>query len=214
MDNLQDYELVKDRIDFFYKKYPDGRIITEMIRADKFEAIFKASIYRDYRDLKDNTPIATGFAQEFQDREDPFNNACWYEISETSAIGRALRNAAIGREPTREEMHKPLIMHPFKVKAEKKKAVQTIKAPLVSGPKVASDFQFKKQKPDLESNSIQSYVIPEGRYQGQKLKDLDIMENGKNILEGYTDFLRNTPKKRKWVYEFINVSEQFQRLNS
>ena len=44
---LKDYITVNERIQKFYKVYPNGRIITELVSLEDGMVIFKASIYRD-----------------------------------------------------------------------------------------------------------------------------------------------------------------------
>ena len=59
--NLDEYVTVNERIEKFYKMYPNGRINTELVSLEDGMVIFKASIYRD---LNDAVPSATGYAYE------------------------------------------------------------------------------------------------------------------------------------------------------
>lgn len=132
----KNYAEVKDRIPFFFKKYPDGRIATrvEAYSPGLDSCVIVAMVFADRADQKDGLPLATGTAQEQrQEKCDQCdgtgkrgtercktcygtgkptgpNANCWWENCETSAIGRALANVGIlgpsDLRPSREEMAK------------------------------------------------------------------------------------------------------------
>jgi hypothetical protein len=103
--NLEDYEPVEERLDKWWKEYPDGRISTELISFQNGQYIVQAYLYRTYLD---SVAYSTGLAEEkVSDRG--VNSTSALENCETSAIGRALANANIaakGKRPSREEMTK------------------------------------------------------------------------------------------------------------
>ena len=90
--DIKDYETVADRIVRFYKKYPDGRIITKKENSEQDYFLMKAAVYKSGEDLKENLPIATGWADETAGTS-LVNKTSPLENCETSAIGRALANA-------------------------------------------------------------------------------------------------------------------------
>ena len=103
--NLNDYELVEDRIRDFWKEYPDGRIETEMLNFSGDAVVIMARIFRTEADPK---PWTTGLAQECKQDLGRMSKS-FVEICETSAIGRALANAhyaAKGKRPSQSEMLK------------------------------------------------------------------------------------------------------------
>jgi hypothetical protein len=106
--NLDDYELVEDRIEKFWKDNPDGKIHTKITEnlEDGTMVIIHASIY-EHKD--DAEPKATGIAQEYKGVGFA-NTTSWVENCETSAIGRALANWKYKgnkkARPSREEMQK------------------------------------------------------------------------------------------------------------
>lgn len=108
--NLQDYAEVKDRIPVFWKRYPDGRIVTEQTMFDLESGTVEFVCYL-YRDHETEKPVTTGWAYEVVGSS-PVNRTSAVENCETSAIGRALANMGIhgknGTEPrpSREEMQK------------------------------------------------------------------------------------------------------------
>ena len=104
--NLDDYELVEDRLKKYWKDNPEGNINThiEHITEDGTCVTIKAGITDNNGRL-----VATGIAQET--KGDGFaNTTSWVENCETSAIGRALANwkyqGSKKARPSREEMAK------------------------------------------------------------------------------------------------------------
>lgn len=84
-DALEDYVPVHTRLAAFHKKYPEGRIITDIVMIDEEKVVMKATIYRDERDII----AAQDFALEkFGSSFINVNSAL--ENCSTSATGRAL----------------------------------------------------------------------------------------------------------------------------
>lgn len=103
--NLEDYETVESRLEKFWVKFPEGKVVTQLENAPSGSWVVRAAIYAN-RD-SDN-PIATGHAHEVIG-EGYINKTSALENCETSAIGRALANAGFatsGKRPSREEMTK------------------------------------------------------------------------------------------------------------
>jgi hypothetical protein len=99
---LDNYETVENRIDKFYNKHPEGRILTEIVTLDEKHAVIKAFVYLG------DILVATGYATETLGTS-PVNKTSFLENCESSAIGRALANynfAKKGARPSREEMEK------------------------------------------------------------------------------------------------------------
>jgi hypothetical protein len=105
--NLQNYEMVEDRLKRFWAKCPDGRIDTEVINVlmDGAMIMVKASLYA-HRD--DKHPVATGLAMDWKGKDSGATKTNWMETSETSAIGRSISNSPYQSKkalrPSREEM--------------------------------------------------------------------------------------------------------------
>ena len=104
--NLEDYELVEDRLKKYWKENPEGRIETNVVHItdDGSCVTIKAEIMDN-----DGRLVSTGIAQET--KGDGFaNTTSWMENCETSAIGRALANWKYQgnkkARPSREEMAK------------------------------------------------------------------------------------------------------------
>jgi len=109
--NLEEYDLVEDRIRAFYEDYPDGRIVSYELTeaADRAKGYFvvRAQIFTDHEEQHANCPKATGLAFEIEGTAGA-NKTAALENAETSAIGRALANAnyASKKRPSRTEMEK------------------------------------------------------------------------------------------------------------
>lgn len=107
--DLSQYQTVAERIDLFWKKYPNGRIHTDIFHLTELGGIFKAEIYTDREDTR---PAAVDFAEEVKGSS-PVNRTSWVENGTTSAIGRALADLGFspkadkgGKRASREEMAK------------------------------------------------------------------------------------------------------------
>jgi hypothetical protein len=85
---LKDYVEVNVRIERFWQKYPNGRIVTDckLLDTEPAEVLIKADVYRD---IADTVPSATGHAHEVKGST-YINKTSFIENGETSAIGRAL----------------------------------------------------------------------------------------------------------------------------
>src|SRR5436190_8706160 len=104
---MQDYVTVAERIEKFYDRFPDGRIVTHIIEHDSERGfiLMRAEVYRRPDDAQ---PSATGHAYEYRDAGF-VQKTSYIEVCETSAVGRAL--ALCGFEvkrgiASREEMEK------------------------------------------------------------------------------------------------------------
>lgn len=105
MFNLDEYTTVRERVIEFWKRYPNGRIETEILEWSDKRFIVAARLYRETTDEK---PFTTGLANEvITDRG--VNKDFALENGATSAIGIACGHANIGidkHKPSREEMNK------------------------------------------------------------------------------------------------------------
>jgi hypothetical protein len=103
--NLQDYIEVKDRIAEFWKRHPEGRVLTRVVEYSTERVLLFAEVYTDRDDAR---PVATGYAEEVRS-DRGVNATSAVENGETSAIGRALANMGMTlskNRASREEMQK------------------------------------------------------------------------------------------------------------
>jgi len=104
---IQDYITVAERIEKFYERFPEGRIITHIIEhdAERGFILIRAEVYRN---AEDALPAATGHAYELKS-EGYVQRTSYIEVGETSAVGRALAMAGFEVRrgiASREEMEK------------------------------------------------------------------------------------------------------------
>ena len=105
--NLEDYETVEERLGKFWNDNPDGRIETERIVAINSNSDEFVFVARLYRTEADKHPVSTGWASETKTSSGFNKFAC--ELSESSALGRALANwtyAKKGARPSQVEMER------------------------------------------------------------------------------------------------------------
>ncbi len=105
--DLDKYIPVHARIAEFYVRYPEGRIVTEVVRLNEDSGFvcIKASAFRNFDDAE---PRAKGHAFEIRG-QGYVNTTSFIENCETSAVGRALANLGFKIEDgiaSREEMQK------------------------------------------------------------------------------------------------------------
>jgi hypothetical protein len=85
---LDDYVTVASRLEGFHEKYPQGRIVTELIDREDGLICFKAHVYTD---LDSAQPSATGHSIDSLDIQKSS-----FEKLETAAVGRALAFLGFG----------------------------------------------------------------------------------------------------------------------
>jgi hypothetical protein len=112
-DRFEDYVPVAERLEKFYERFPDGRVITNIIEHN-LESGFVLMRAEVYRSPDDAQPAATGHAFEVRG-ESYVNKTSYIENCETGAVGRAL--ALLGFEvkrgiASREELEKTARMTP------------------------------------------------------------------------------------------------------
>jgi hypothetical protein len=85
---IQDYITVAERIEKFYERYPEGRVITHIVEhdAERGFILMRAEVYRN---ADDALPAATGHAYELK-TEGYVQRTSYIEVCETSCVGRAL----------------------------------------------------------------------------------------------------------------------------
>jgi hypothetical protein len=114
--DINDYVSVNERIEAFYKKYPDGSIQTDIVNNADGKIIFKAYAYRTAEDIRPST----GHAMEVEGTT-YINKTSHVENCETSAVGRAL--AMMGFELKKSVASKEEVVN---AKQQQKKETETI----------------------------------------------------------------------------------------
>ena len=171
--NLNDYELVEDRLKKFWKDNPNGRVETEVIHiTDDGSCVTVRALC--YKDIEDINPVATGIAQETKGQGGFANADAWMENCETSAIGRALANwnyqGSGKKRPSKEEMS---TRPPSKISEG---ALKTLVLSMCNDNK---DFAMKCYKTTMQ------------RYTMKKSVDSDIGNWSNDEINGFLDLVKD-----------------------
>jgi len=89
----KDYVTVSERVKYFNDEYPNGCIVTEIVKDSDTVFVVRAMIYP--QGLKDGNPLFTGHSQAVIG-DGYINKTSALENAETSAVGRALGFMGIG----------------------------------------------------------------------------------------------------------------------
>lgn len=105
--NLADYQPVDERIKLFWAKYPNGRLLTEIVYDDGDRVVMRCSVYTD---REDDRPTTVDFAEEVKSAQG-VNQTSRVENCATSCTGRAIsllggEFSPKGKRSSREEMEK------------------------------------------------------------------------------------------------------------
>jgi hypothetical protein len=90
----KDYVEVNERLIYFWKGYPEGSIVTEVLKIDDNFVMIKAEVRKS---IDQQIPDAVGHAFENKNSSN-INKTSYVENCETSAIGRALGVLGYGIE--------------------------------------------------------------------------------------------------------------------
>jgi hypothetical protein len=186
--NLNDYELVEDRLKKFWKDNPNGRVETEVIHiTDDGSCVTVRALC--YKDIEDINPVATGIAQET--KGDGFaNTTSWMENCETSAIGRALANwnyqGSGKKRPSKEEMSKVA-----KQPATKKPVVQETTTPPSKISEGALKTLVLSMCNDNKDFAMKCYKTTMQRYTMKKSVDSDIGNWSNDEINGFLDLVKD-----------------------
>jgi hypothetical protein len=156
--NLADYQPVEERNAQFWAKYPEGRLLTEMVFDDGQRCVFRCEAYKNSEDAR---PAATGHAEEHVTTRG-VNSTSALENCETSAEGRALARlgfAPKGARPSREEMEKAQRRQPREESAPQQRQAEPT-------PTAGSAEAARKQLETCAENSWDLGVVA-ARYQSQ-----------------------------------------------
>lgn len=103
--NVSDYVDVNERIDRFWEKYPNGKILTNLVSPEDDFTRCRYVAYV-YKDRESHSPDASGWAFELAG-EKGANATSHEENCETSAIGRALANLGFTTSRSGEKEPRP-----------------------------------------------------------------------------------------------------------
>jgi hypothetical protein len=180
--NIDNYELVEDRLKKFWKDNPNARINTDVVgnSDDGTMVIVKAELFINKEDTQ---PIATGLAQETKGLGGFANNEAWLENCESSAIGRALANwkyqGSKKPRPTQEEMKKVIANDNVgKEKAPDQPKKKQVTQENGNSPSEISEVDLKKLVFDMcDKDKKFAEACWKNTLERSKLKDKSITDN-------------------------------------
>lgn len=116
------YVMVNQRIKAFRKLFPMGRLDTRIVEKNGDSVLMEAIAYDD-----DGKPLANGYAEEYKNGS-YINKTSYIENCQTSAIGRALGQLALGVDSSMasfEEVTNAINNQGAQLKAQPKQAKKT-----------------------------------------------------------------------------------------
>jgi pyruvate/2-oxoglutarate dehydrogenase complex dihydrolipoamide acyltransferase (E2) component len=175
--NPDEYITVSERIEKFYAKFPQGRIITTIIEhsAETGFILMRAEVYREPDDA---LPAATGHAYELRSAGH-VQAGSYVEVCETSSVGRAL--ALLGFEVRRGVASREEVIRG----AKKQQAAAAATAP--ARPERSAPAPERAQAPPQPSADAGA--------------DLDSL-----ILQAAEELGYDAAKVRKWVNQKYEVT--------
>ena len=182
--NPDEYITVSERIEKFYAKFPQGRILTSVVEhnAETGFILIRAEVYRD---AEDTLPAATGHAYELRSAGH-VQAGSYVEVCETSSVGRAL--ALLGFEVRRGVASREEVIRGAKKQQAAAAAAATPRpsatAPAPERPAPAPERAPAPAAPPAEAGA-----------------DLDSM-----ILQAAEELGYDAAKVRKWVNQKYEVT--------
>lgn len=185
--NPDEYITVSERIEKFYAKFPQGRILTSIVEhsAETGFILIRAEVYRDPEDV---LPAATGHAYELRSAGH-VQAGSYVEVCETSSVGRAL--ALLGFEVRRGVASREEVIRG----AKKQQAAAAPPAPAPSQPPAARPERPAAPPRETEAAAPALAASPEAA------PDLD-----SQILRAAEELGYDAAKVRKWVNQKFEVT--------
>ena len=179
--NPDEYITVSERIEKFYAKFPQGRILTSVVEhnAETGFILIRAEVYRD---AEDALPAATGHAYELRSAGH-VQAGSYVEVCETSSVGRAL--ALLGFEVRRGVASREEV-----IRGAKKQ--QATAAAAATAPPA---------RPERPAQAPEKAPAPPAEAPAEAGADLDSL-----ILQAAEELGYDAAKVRKWVNQKYEVT--------
>ena len=193
--NPDEYITVHERIEKFYARFPQGRIITAIIEHDA-ETGFILMRSEVYREPDDALPAATGHAYELRSAGH-VQQGSYVEVCETFSVGRAL--ALLGFEvrrgvASREEMERGAR------KQAASAAARQAEKPAPTQERTATQPQ-KQTGPSQQAATPPAHAAEPSARAAEAAADLDAQ-----ILRAAEELGYDAAKVRKWVNQKYEVT--------
>lgn len=181
--NPDEYITVSERIEKFYAKFPQGRILTNIIEhsAETGFILIRAEVYRD---PEDTLPAATGHAYELRSAGH-VQAGSYVEVCETSSVGRAL--ALLGFEVRRGV-------------ASREEVIRGAKKQQAAAAATAAPATARPERPSPPERT-DAPAAPPAQTSDEAAPDLDT-----RILQAAEELGYDAAKVRKWVNQKFEVT--------
>ena len=189
--NPDEYITVHERIEKFYAKFPQGRIITAIIEHNE-ETGFILMRAEVYREPDDALPAATGHAYELRSAGH-VQAGSYVEVCETSSVGRAL--ALLGFEVRRGVASREEVIRG----ARKQQAAAAVTAP--AQPERPTP-ERTPEKPAPERTPAAAATAPVANTPAETAAP----ELDEQILQAAGELGYDAAKVRKWVNQKYEVT--------
>jgi len=183
--NPDEYITVSERIEKFYAKFPQGRILTHIVEhsAETGFILIRAEVYREPDDA---LPAATGHAYELRSAGH-VQAGSYVEVCETSSVGRAL--ALLGFEVRRGVASREEVIRG--AKKQQAAAAPQAERPAPAAQRAAAPAQTPAAAPTEARTASPAETPP----------DLDAQ-----ILQAAEELGYDAAKVRKWVNQKFEVT--------
>jgi pyruvate/2-oxoglutarate dehydrogenase complex dihydrolipoamide acyltransferase (E2) component len=193
--NPDEYITVHERIEKFYAKFPQGRILTNIVEhsAETGFILIRAEVYREPDDA---LPAATGHAYELRSAGH-VQAGSYVEVCETSSVGRAL--ALLGFEVRRGVASREEVIRGAK-KQQAAAAATPAPAAAAARPERAAPPEPRASAPEQAAAAIPTETTASAPSAGTP-SDLD-----GQILQAAEELGYDAAKVRKWVNQKFEVT--------
>ncbi|HEY0171937.1 MAG TPA: hypothetical protein VGB98_13025 [Pyrinomonadaceae bacterium] len=186
--NPDEYITVSERIEKFYAKFPQGRILTSIVEHNA-ETGFILTRAEVYRDPEDTLPAATGHAYELRSAGH-VQAGSYVEVCETSSVGRAL--ALLGFEVRRGVASREEV-----IRGAKKQQAAAASPPAPPQPAAAA----RPERPSAPTQRPEAAAPAPPPAPPEATPDLD-----SQILRAAEELGYDAAKVRKWVNQKFEVT--------
>jgi hypothetical protein len=198
--NPDEYITVSERIEKFYAKFPQGRILTNIVEhnAETGFILIRAEVYREPDDA---LPAATGHAYELRSAGH-VQAGSYVEVCETSSVGRAL--ALLGFEvrrgvASREEVIRGAKKQQAAAAAPPERPAAPRERPAAPSERPAAPSESPSAPPERAAAPVERAAPPESRPEAPADLDGQILQAAEEL--GY-----DAAKVRKWVNQKFEVT--------
>ena len=199
--NPDEYITVSERIEKFYAKFPQGRILTSIIEhnAETGFVLVRAEVYREPDDA---LPAATGHAYELRSAGH-VQAGSYVEVGETSAVGRAL--ALLGFEVRRGVASREEVIRGAK-KQQAAAASATSAPPAAPPERPAAPPERPSAPPERAAAPAERAAAPAERAAPPESREAAPADLDGQILQAAEGLGYDAAKVRKWVNQKFEVT--------